>query len=280
MPIDYSSADDVLQISFGALNRSTAPLSFPNRGILSNYIANWLDPTVAGPRAVRPSEGRCFASASVEMWHRAVHSFLCSIALSSTSPLWSRIAAYYSSHFVMRAFSHALGFFKSFRLRRNAQIVLGNGTLYCRPLTGRILGEHAFYWRVTHDYPPFKDNPLFPTNNEREETSDCAHRNFANYIDHIDAFERLRCLEDDRITNEIDKISRIRRFAVRLPAREDYPDVSGVQILAYQRIVSFQEFLDERVSSNRFWKNHRHPVWSKPFISFHIETRAIEEPEV
>src|SRR5437660_9704152 len=119
MPIDYSGADDVLQLSFGALNRGSAPLAFPSRGILSGYVSDWLDPSASGPQVVRPIEGRCFASAAVEMWHRAIHSFLCSVALTETSPLWSRITGYYSSHFVMRAFSHALGFFKSFRRRTN-----------------------------------------------------------------------------------------------------------------------------------------------------------------
>jgi hypothetical protein len=277
MPIDYSSADEVLKLSFGSFNRTSVAITFPSRGILSSRIFDWLDPNIQAPQIVKPADGRCFASAAVEMWHRAIHSFLWSVAITESSPMWSAIIGYYSSHFVMRAFAHTIGFFKSFLRRRIAQITIGNGRFVCSSLPGGRRGEHAFYWEVVKDYPPFKNNPLFKANNERDASSDAAHRNFANYIDHIGAFLPVRFPIDQRIVTSVEKISVIRRFSVTSPSRDNYPDLFNVQILAYQRIVTFQDSIDDRIAPNRFWKQHRYPIWCKPYISFRLESQGLEE---
>jgi hypothetical protein len=85
MPIDYSSADRVLELSFEKLNRNSASMGFPEPGTLSSVFSVLLGSSAA---TVVLAHNQCqmLASASVEMWHRAIHSFLWSVALTGQSP--------------------------------------------------------------------------------------------------------------------------------------------------------------------------------------------------
>ena len=60
---------------------------------------------------LKPADAALFGSAAVEMWLKAVHSFLISTSVMKASPVWSAVSGYYSSHYVMRAFSHLFGHF-------------------------------------------------------------------------------------------------------------------------------------------------------------------------
>ncbi|MGH9429400.1 MAG: hypothetical protein ACRD2L_24205, partial [Terriglobia bacterium] len=66
--------------------------------------------------------------------------------------------------------------------------------------------------------------------------------------------------------------------SVEKPSLEDHPDVQNVQILAFQRIVAFHDFLDERVPGNRFWHAHRRPAWCKNVMVFQVEDSGLEQP--
>src|SRR5882672_5891282 len=152
MPIDYSSADRVLELSFGKLNKNSARMDFPEPGTLSNVFSALLDSSGAAAVVLPHDQCQMLASASVEMWHRAIHSFLWSVALTEASPLWASVSGYYSSHFVMRAFAYALGIYKSFIKKKGIQIVLGQGQFILSEVETKD-GEHPFYWKVVHSHP-------------------------------------------------------------------------------------------------------------------------------
>ncbi len=276
MPIDYSSANRVFELAFEKLN--TAPVSFSNPGTLSNHIAGILQPTARSSGVIPNDKKHLFASASIEMWHRSVHSFLWSVALTDSSPIWASITGYYASHFVMRAFAHAFGFFNSFTRKKALQIVISHGCFVCSVLPERDKGEHSFYWRVVKYHPEFQSNPLFSkTIYEGNRTSDCFQRNFVNYTDHMDNFVSYACPKGEQIATAIDKIAHYHRFLVTTPCDGSSPHLPSIQILAYQRIVTFREYLDSHVFSNRFWKTHRSPTWCRDLITFQLDDPRPEQ---
>ncbi len=280
MSIDYAAADRVFELSFAKLDRSNASMAFPKRGSLSDQFsqlfkgANAVSPTL--PHRYTPM----LASAGVEMWQRAIHSFLWSVALTDSSPLWSSVCGYYSSHFVMRAFAHSMGVFKSFKEKKVFQILVGNGQYVCSPLqwNSNQQGEHAFYWKAVKGHPRFLPNDLFRQNSERDPQSDSAHRTFANYTDHVDSFVSINIPSTREVVECVERISRIRLYSVTAPSRDDYPDLQNVQILAFQRIIAFHEFLDERVPKNRFWRAHRRPHWCRDVMRYQVDEQGAEQP--
>jgi hypothetical protein len=276
MTIDYSSADRVLELSFEKLANHAASVKFPARASLSRELTAVLKAdspqTLHLPHAARS----LFATASVEMWHRSIHSFLYSVALTNSSPLWASVTGYYSSHFVMRAFAHSFGFFKSFAVGKVIQVILDGREFACSILPEKEKGEHAFYWKVVKRHPDFSTDPLFGFNSERDPRSDCSHRNFANYTDHINSFGPPSFPTTQSIAEIIRKISRINRHSVTSPDREDFPDLQNVQILAYQRLVTYREYMDKKLGDNKFWRTHRDPLWCKDLIRYYLQDDTTE----
>lgn len=178
----------------------------------------------------------------------------------------------------MRAFAYSMGILKSFLQKEIIQISEENGEFVCTPLVwgknGR--GEHAFYWKAIKNHPNFIDNDLFRENSERDFQSESSHRTYANYIDHIDSFVPLELPATVSVANEVERISRIRLHSVTTPTRNDYPDLQNVQILAFQRIIAFQDFLDDKVANNRFWRAHRRPSWCQNVMLFQVEEQGLE----
>jgi hypothetical protein len=276
MPIDYSSIDRVFDLAFGKLNRPKASLDFPEHGSLSKELNVLIESGAASP-VLAHNKCQMLASCSVEMWHRAIHSFLWSIALTETSPLWASISGYYASHYVMRAFAHSMGIFKSFTNRKAIQIKMEGGQFVLSSFKGK--GEHPFYWSAVRGYPKFITNPLFYENNERDIDSDASHRTHANYTDHVNSFRPMKCPDLVWVIKYIERISHFRLgSAVKRPSRDEYPDLQDVQILAFQRIVTFNDYLDERIPMNRFWRAHRRPTWCKDIMLFQIEDSGLESP--
>lgn len=279
MAIDYSSAERIVELSFAKFDKPSTKVEFPKPGALAAHLSDLIRVSGSAP-ILQHQRSQLLASASVEMWHRAIHSFLWSLALTEESKLWASVSGYYASHFVMRAFAHAMGFFKCFTDRKIVQVMLDKGQFVCEFLEPKNAGEHAFYWSVVKDHPSLAGNPLFRANNERDKRSDSAHRNFANYTDHVDSFVPLSFPSLAKITDSVEKISRIRLHSVTEPSREDFPDLFNVQILAFQRIVAFHDFLDERIPKNRFWRAHRRPAWCNNVMSFQVEDQRLEQPLV
>ncbi|MEN3331105.1 MAG: hypothetical protein V7641_470 [Blastocatellia bacterium] len=278
MPIDYSSADLVFNLAFEKLDKPSAKIDFPKPGTLSKEFSALLGSSNTIIASLPHNKSQMLASASVEMWHRAIHSFLWSVALAETSPLWASVSGYYASHFVMRAFSYSLGIYKSFLKKKTCQVVMNKGQFVLSILAKSNDGEHAFYWKAIKGHPKFVSDDLFRENSERNEKSDSAHRTFANYTDHVDSFTPIKPPSLEKVKENVEKISRIRRHSVTEPSRDDYPDLQNVQILAFQRIVAFHDFLDERIPTNRFWRMHRRPSWCKNIMLYQVEDPGLEAP--
>lgn len=279
MPIDYTEADRICELTFGKFRAATLGLGFSPHGLLSQKIVDLINGKIA---TLPHNEAHILATASVEMWHRSIHSFLWAIALTDRSPLWASITGYYASHFVMRAFAYSMGIFKSFCLHKAIQITLQSGHCVATVLEGKKYqkGEHSFYWMAVKDHPNLNSNPLFRDNYERDPKSDSAHRTYANYMDHINSFVPLDLLERDHIKETVERISRIRVNSITNTAIElgVYPDVKTVQILAYQRIIAYRDFFDQKLSDNRFWQAHRTPNWCRDTMLYQVETQSLEVP--
>lgn len=280
MSVDYSCADRVVELTFGKFERAGVSLDFPKPGTLSQHLNKLLEGVDSGAITLSHQHSKMLASASVEMWHRAIHSFLWSVALTKSSPLWASVSGYYSSHFVMRAFAHSMGIFKSFTKKEVIQVAIQSGQFICLPLSWskNAKGEHAFYWKAIKGHPKLISNDLFHDNSERDPSSDAAHRTFANYTDHLCSFTPIEFPTLEAVADCVERISRIRLHSVTHPSREDYPDLQNVQILAFQRILAFQDFLDDKVPNSKFWRAHRRPSWCKGVMIFQAEDNGIEQP--
>jgi hypothetical protein len=268
MEIDYSSVDNVLDRSFARLGASPN-MGFPHAATLSEEFKSLIcevAPTLAH------TKWRLLAAAGVEMWHRAIHSFLCSVALSEMSPLWSSVVGYYASHYVMRAFAHSMGIFKSFSAKQDIQVEFAGNHFSVRFEKANNRGEHNFYWYVVKGHPKFIGDPLFRYNSERAAYAESQHRSFANYADCIDSFATLRPRSIVEISMDVEKISGIRLGSVGRPEVDKYPDLLTLQVLAFHRIVAFQTFIDDRIENNPFWRTHRSQFGARISCHFKLPT--------
>lgn len=271
--IDQTFARHV-QSLFADLGASAAHAAIPP--VLS--LADTLDKAYPGasPTRVRLSAAvpRMFATAAVEVWLRAVHSFLISAALTEASPVWATISGYYSSHYCMRAFAHLLGHFQLFRRKRIVQLEIGKP--YCS--FARKSGgdrEHAFYWRIVRRHAHFSADPLFTDNADDADISDAANRNRVTYADHLSRIPQFHALSEAEMRNRIGFIAGIQFGAPPIPDRRKFPDTESVQVVAYHRIVRFRRFLDEILGGkSRFWSVHRTPGWTNGVITFQLIDQA------
>jgi hypothetical protein len=258
---------------FASLDRQRAPGSFPAPGTLSDLLSECVDPSFpATTLAARPMILTCFATAAVEMWLRSVHSFLISVSLTSASPIWASVAGYYSSHYSVRAFAHLFGVF---HLHKKKRIVLldkdgSHLVLRIEKKHGKDR-EHKFYWKCVSDHPQLAGDPFFYPNLEDQPQSDGAHRNKANYSDHVDRFPVFQPLEAQYLRDRVERISNIEFSDVPVPSADRFPDIDNVQIVAYHRLVKFRRLVDEALSEgNRFWKVHRNPPWCPVTMKFSV----------
>jgi hypothetical protein len=215
-----------------------------------------------------------FATAATEMWHRAIHSFLVSVCLTETSPLWASVSGYYSSHYTIRAIAHLLGFFRLLKTYA-VRIEYNQDQLLCyMEKPGQDHPEHQFYWKRVKAHQPFSSDPLM-TNNEKYKHSDVDHRNTANYADHINHFPEIRFLDETALQQRIGRFSQIEVSAVNIPNHTKYPDVVNVQLIAYYRLIRFRRYVDEAIDPfHPFWTIHRVPAWCSQFMDFQIIDRS------
>src|SRR5207237_7783293 len=150
------------------------------------------------------------ATAAVEMWLRAVHSFLVSASLTATSPIWSSVSGYYSSHYSVRAFAHLLGFFQLYRKKRIVRLSTHGGKYVCS-FDSKLANdrEHRFYWKIVKRDGHFAANPLFTENNPENDESDVGHRDRANYTDHLSQYPQFAPLNKATLIERIHYISQI-----------------------------------------------------------------------
>jgi hypothetical protein len=262
-----------LKSTFAPLSR-TASGSFPQIGHLSKELTDALDGSAGTTAGVPVSREivKAFATASVDIWLRAVQSFLVSCALTEASPVWASVTGYYASHYAIRALAHALGYFQLFHRKKIVRLQFSNGRYQCtmESKTARDR-EHKYYWDVVKEDPQFASDPFFRRNVLIDDMSESGHRERANYADHVAELPTFRVIDRDTLCNRITQISQIQFEAPPVPRLGQFPDVESVQIIAYHRLVRFRQLLDEGVGvKNRFWGVHRQPSWADRLIDFQL----------
>ena len=263
---------DRLGATFGPLK--TVPGKFPASASLAEALRKEADRK--RPGAVSPQLAANFGTAAVDIWHRSVHSFLISTALTDASPMWASVSGYYSSHYSVRGIAHLLGYFCLFTRRTVARLVIGPrggySLSFLKKLPGiNARGEHQRYWALVKRDPVFQGDPLFTENRQDTDESDSAHRNYASYIDHLCKYPVFHPLDQEAIQLRIDKISKIVFDDTPIPRRSKFPDVEYVQVVAYHRLVSFRKALDEVLGdSNRFWRVHRNPSFAASYMNYQL----------
>jgi hypothetical protein len=273
-----------IQTMFRPLNKEAA--TFPPRKALSDALNKLVKPKDKADYTanVDTEMVKKFATASVEMWHRAIHSYLMSASLTKASPLWSSVSGYYSSHYSIRAFAHLLGYFQLFKARKIVKLNVTGGTFTCT-FQGKNAGdrEHIVYWELVHKDDLLKGNPFFTKNNEQpngagETISDVGHRSIANYADHVNNFPVFQVLDAEELEIRLTKIASLNLSAAPIPRMERYPDLDNVQVIAYQRLVAYRTFLDNILGGdNRFWSKQRAPGWAANYLDYQfIEPKYIE----
>jgi hypothetical protein len=259
-----------VQAMFGLL-AGLDPSTFPAAMSLSRALEGVASPDAA-PVPVGAAVAKLFATASVDMWLRAVHSFLISISLTDSSPIWSSVAGYYSSHYAIRALSHILGTYVWFSRKRIVRLQSDGPDFLCS-FVKKNAGdrEHKTYWKIVKDKTPFNANPIFAYNNP-EPPSDVSHRDRANYADHLHAqYLKFEPIDKDETQLRIRQISKAALTAPPIPERDNFPDLDSVHIVAYHRIVRYRQTLDETLDeSYKFWWENRTPSFADGFMDFQL----------
>lgn len=260
--------------SFAPLNSASAANAFPPIATLADTLVSSA-PTKMKPIGavnVPPRVAALFATAAVEMWQRAVHSFLISASLTGTSPLWAAVSGYYSSHYSIRALAHLLGYFQLFRAKSIVRLVVRGGRQTCEYEAKKGDDrEHKFYWRTVKADPLFAADSLFTVNDPGIDVSDVAHRDRANYADHLTTFRQFRPLNLAELGSRIDFVSKIEFSTPPIPRVSKCPDVDNTQVIAYHRLIAFRRIVDEILGGrNRFWNVQRDPVWGKDMLNYQL----------
>ncbi len=260
-----------LRTTFNRLNTVAAARAFPHVRALTENLEG-LTPTASTQIRITPRTAELFATASVDIWLRAVHTFLISAALTKASPIWSSICGYYSSHYSIRAFAHLLGYFLLFNKKRVVRWSLENGHHVCSfsPRGGGDR-EHKLYWNCVKRDEHFETDPLFCEHNPSLDASDVRHRDRANYADHIFQYPTFQELSRRELQDRIQLISQIEFQEPPIPEISQFIDLESVQIVAYHRLVRYRQFLDEALGGgNRFWNVHRNPGFASGIINFQL----------
>lgn len=212
-------------------------------------------------------------TAAVDVWQRAVHSFVLSVALTRVSGLWSSVSGYYASHYAVRGIAHLHGFFMVFQRRQFLEMTLTGGRYSCASTPGLSDSkrrEHQFYWTVVRRLPDFGGDSLFSENEEHVDESDASHRNHANYADHLDRLTKIESVSAEELRGRIASVaSTALEGPPSQPSRMRYPDLSNVMNAAYLRIYRFREYLDEVLPTrNPFWRASREAEWFMNVMRF------------
>lgn len=259
-----------IEAMFTVLHKQSAAKALPGPGTLSKKLSELVEGATADTSTIDRSTFAFFATASVEMWHRSIHSFLLSASLTKASPLWASVSGYYSSHYTIRAFAHLLGYFQLQRKRRIIKVEISGSRYVCQIIQKQGSDrEHKFYWKTVKNHAHFASDPFFTKNEEGQNNSDSAHRSKANYVDHINRFPPFQVLNENYLKQRVEKIADMEFSDAPIPRVDSYPDTDNVQLIAYHRMIKFRIFLDEILGGkNRFWTVYRNPGWCSDFLDF------------
>ena len=250
---------------------------FPDPGTLAKKLRESIKKSGAQFH-LKAGDAALFGSAAVEMWLKAVHSFLISTSVMKSSPIWSAVSGYYSSHYVMRAYSHLFGLFLLGRDRQIVEMSLSNGRYSCEVHKKKNPLEHQFYWELPYSEFGVPGNFLFTKNPKITNDSDISdgfHRVYANYFDHVNQFPNFTPLDEIFLKDRVNKISDRVTDSPTIPDHSKFADLDSVHVIAYARIVEFRSFLDEILDpKNRYWGYFRKPSWFLKYIDFQILDRS------
>jgi hypothetical protein len=262
-----SIAPDQITALFSRLRRSDA---IPEPRSLSQLLTARLQ--TGGPVRLNDGEATLFMTAAIDMWHRSVHSFILSVALTRVSILWSSVSGYYASHYSVRALAHLHGFFAVFHRRTFLEMSFAGGRYNCNPanISHNQRREHQFYWSAVNGLLPFGDAGIFPANLETNLRADVSHRNHANYADHLNRLTRIDNVSADELRDRIVHVaSTALEGQADQPDRDRFPDLASVMNLAYLRIYYFREYLDGLLPPrNPFWRAARETAWFMNVMRF------------
>jgi hypothetical protein len=261
-----------LLVTFAGLNKVGAAKGFPPPLALTENLEALVPDQSDAQINVPPRIAELFATASVDIWLRSVHSFLTSASLTNASPLWAAVSGYYSSHYAVRAIAHLLGHFLLFGRKRVVTWGLHGGRHFCS-FKSRGAGdrEHRLYWNWVKQDEHFESDPIFVKYNPSQSISDVRHRDRANYSDHLYPYPIFRPLDQDALRERIQIISKIEFNDPPIPDIGKFVDLDSVQVIAYHRIVKYRRFLDEILGGgNRFWNVHRNPTFVADLLNFQL----------
>lgn len=265
-----------IKSAFLPLNKSGAR-TFPS-GMSLSLALEQLAPSgkASANKTVDPEIAQLFATASVDIWLRALHSLVISASLTASSPIWAAVSGYYASHYAIRALAHALGYFQLYKKKKIVRLKLHRGKYFCvfDPKGGNDR-EHQLYWKSVKQDPHFVGDPLFTRNDPGSDNSDVGHRERANYADHLYYFPQFHPLDLEETKVKFNFISNISFRTPPIPRISKFPDTEAVQVIAYHRIVKFRRFVDEILGSDsRFWSVHRSPSWASSVVDFQLVEQA------
>jgi len=270
-----SAGDDTTKqivATFKQLPRRSAENAFPRSGGLADSLAKAAPDNGRGSVRVGVEVPRMFATAAIDIWLRGTHSLLVSASLADASPIWACVTSYYASHYSVRAFAHLLGHFQLHRKKCVTRLSFSNKEFACtfRQKT-RTDSEHQFYWKVVKETSPFNNDPLFTSNNDRDDVGESRLRGFANYIDNLRNLPPFQSLNKPAIRQRLQRIAAIELSTYPALSRDNFPDLENSQLLAYHRIVRFRKHLDELLGTDvRFWSTHRQPDWVDGMLDFQL----------
>jgi len=264
-----------MKLMFAPWQNAAAANAFPNISALTDALQKHApqDGSKEANINIEPRVAKYFATAAIEIWQRAVQSLLISIAVTDESKLWSSVSGYYASHYTFRGLAHLLGYYQLFRKGWIIHLYVDGGRFVATYKKKRVR-EHDWYRGVVASDRQFRAEPFF-TNPPPPALLDVAHRDRANYSDHLSLNPHIRSVNKAAIRARLQRISHIEVQAPEAFTLDKFPDVEAVQINAYQRIVRFRQYLDQTLDTNRLWNVHRTPGWAKEFTDFQlIEARG------
>jgi hypothetical protein len=270
-----SKLQSQLRVAFDRLNRTAAASGFPPPMSLSATLEKLLPSGTTVDVPVDPKVAALFATASVDMWLRSIHSLLISASITKASPIWAAVSGYYASHYAVRAAAHLLGCFQLYQRKRIVNLGLEQGAYICsfQP-KGAGAREHKLYWNWVKQDQHFNSDSIFVMYNPSLEQSDVQHRDRANYADHLSLYPNFRPLNEGELKERIQIISKIEFIAAPIPSLARFVDIDSVQTIAYHRIVKYRQFLDAALGTkSRFWDFHRNPGFAAGIVNFQLVER-------
>jgi hypothetical protein len=260
-----------IRLMFEPVKTKKATLKIGKPGELSSTLSSLItSKSPANTFFVDQSILKLFATATIEMWQRAVHSYLISLSLTNSSDIWASVSGYYSSHYSIRAIAHGHGYFQLFRDKKIVELSIDgkNNVLNISDKGGKR--EHQLYWAAVNKHSAFSTLPLFPSSNlSAPKISDSSHRERANYTDLLNRFGILEPLSVIKIKERASQIASFDIVGTTIPDYSNFPEIDNVQILAYHRIIKFRNYLDQILgTTNYYWTIERDPVWARNIITY------------